>query len=568
MRRLCVAGFSIFFVWGTCYAQLKSSQEISGAERTRQLQEQEKELREKIEKKKGVPEVEGETLGQGVAAAGEEKVFVSSIRVTGVTFIPSDSVNSIVAAYQGKELTLADLQKVAGLITEAYRSRGYITSRAYLPPQKIENGVLEIRVIEGMTGDIEVRGNRYFKTGLLKKKIALKKGAPFDYEALRKGLVKINRHQDRFARAILAQGREPGTTDVVLEVKDRLPVHAGFDWDNFASRYIEKDRATFRLNHNNLLGLDDRLTFQYQLSQAGRYYLKAGRYLLPLNDTMQAGFYASHSRVKLGQDYEDLDARGKSSMYGVFFNASLLEKEKWSLAFNVGFDYKDITNYQQQVVSSRDRMRVARVGLESDASDDIGRTILTAETAFGIPDIMGGLAEQDPKASRSGSGGEFVKETINFLRLQQMPFASQLLWKNQLQLTPDILAAVEQFQLGGVSNVRGYPPAEAVGDRGFASTFEWAFPPYLVSKELKVPFSKATFYEAFRVVMFYDWGHTRLKRPAAGEEKHKTLRSAGTGLRFNLPEDFSLRFDLAWPLDNTPSDSDHLHPWLQISKDF
>jgi len=39
-------------------------------------------------------------------------------------------------------------------------------------------------------------------------------------------------------------------------------------------------------------------------------------------------------------------------------------------------------------------------------------------------------------------------------------------------------------------------------------------------------------------------------------------------VRFNLPEDFSVRLDLAWPLDKTPSDSDHLHTWIQVSLDF
>jgi hemolysin activation/secretion protein len=68
--------------------------------------------------------------------------------------------------------------------------------------------------------------------------------------------------------------------------------------------------------------------------------------------------------------------------------------------------------------------------------------------------------------------------------------------------------------------------------------------------------------------MFYDLGNSHLRRPGTGERKNTTLRSVGCGVRFNLPEDFSVRVDLGWPLDKTPSDSDHLHTWAMVSKNF
>ncbi len=99
-------------------------------------------------------------------------------------------------------------------------------------------------------------------------------------------------------------------------------------------------------------------------------------------------------------------------------------------------------------------------------------------------------------------------------------------------------------------------------------TWEWTIQPYFFPKDIKVPFSKAKFYNAFRIAMFYDWANARLKRPTATEEKNKTLSSAGCGVRFNLPEDFSVRVDFAWPLDNTPSDGDHMHTWASVTKNF
>jgi len=544
------------------------AEETSATERTRQLQEQEQALREKLEKKKEEPQVKEEIPSPPAGITSEEKVFVKEIRVTGATFVSQDEIKKIITPFLNKEQPFSQIQKAADLITDTYRKRGYITSRAYFPPQKIAEGILEIKVLEGMMGDIvEVKGNRYFKTKFLKSKIPLKKGDPFDYNLLRKGLSQINQQPDRFAKAVLMPGKEPQTTDMALEVKDRLPIHVAFDWDNFGSRYIGKSRYTFRFIDNNLLGFDDRLVFQYPMADAGRYYQKSAIYTIPIAQ-WQLGSYFTLSRVKLGQDYEDMDVRGKSRIYGIFASHPLITKDNFTLGFNVGFDYKDITNYQNQAVSSYDRVRITKTGFDIDATDNFGRTIVSNELDFGIPEIMGGLSDVDPRSSRSGAGGDFIKDTINVLRLHRMPFSSSLLWKNQFQYSPDILTSVEQFQIGGIGNVRGYPPAEVVGDRGLSTTAEWSFPPYIVPRDFKVPFSKAKFYDAFKTVIFYDWATTRLKRPSATEEKNKTLSSVGCGLRFNLPEDFSIRVDFGWPLDNTPSDGDHMHPWMQVSKTF
>ena len=90
-----------------------------------------------------------------------------------------------------------------------------------------------------------------------------------------------------------------------------------------------------------------------------------------------------------------------------------------------------------------------------------------------------------------------------------------------------------------------------------------------MAKDIKVPWSKAKLYDALRFAAFYDIGQSRLRNPQAGEEKHTTLRGYGVGLRFNLPEDLSLRVDLAWPLGGrNPSDDERFHPWFEFSKQF
>jgi len=553
------------------FSGLAGAQEVGKTQQSERQIEEEKLLRERIEKEKQPPQIEEQLPEVPLPVSRDEKAFIKKINVTRSTLITSQEIIEITAPFENKDLRLAEMQKVVDLITDAYRKKGYVTSRAYLPPQKIADGVLEIMAIEGITGDIEVRGNRFFRAKLIRNAIRMRKGELFDYNQLKRSLAKLNEHPDRKVKAVLVPGKQPGSTDIVLEVTDNLPLHLGISWDNYASRYVDKNRYTSTLSHNNVFGLDDILSLQYQASDGQDYQLISTRYLLPVTNKTKVGLSASQSELELGKEYEGLDARGKSRIYGIFATHELLNQDDLTVTLNTGFDYLDSFNFQAGSETSRDRLRVAKLGFDLDYSDSWqggGRTIFSPEFDLGLANVMAGLKAKDDHASRVGSGGKFLKFPASLLRLQKMPFSSMLLWKNQAQLSSYTLAASQQIQLGGISNVRGYPSGEFVGDQGLTSTLEWLIPPYLCPKDIKVPFSSAKFYDVFKIALFYDWGWVQLHHPQAGEGKNETLRSAGLGFRCNLPENFSIRVDLAWPLDKTPSDGDHFHPWLAISKNF
>ena len=78
----------------------------------------------------------------------------------------------------------------------------------------------------------------------------------------------------------------------------------------------------------------------------------------------------------------------------------------------------------------------------------------------------------------------------------------------------------------------------------------------------------ANVYDAPRLAVFYDWADAQLRAPAANEARSKSLSGVGCGVRVDLPEGFILRVDVAWSLDDKPSDNSHAHTWVKISKSF
>ncbi|MGE5308364.1 MAG: ShlB/FhaC/HecB family hemolysin secretion/activation protein, partial [Deltaproteobacteria bacterium] len=548
---------SLIFPLKTVFA----ANEAATQQRGQELQDQERQLRRKLQQVPAKPEIEKPAVEEQAVPQGGEKTLIQKIDVRGVSLLSKKEVDEIISPFINKELTMADMRKISDLITDKYRQKGYITSRAYLPPQKIADKTLQIDTIEGRMGTLDIRGNKYFKTAALRRKIGVQAGEPFNYNNLRADLSRINQLPDRHAKAVITPGKDPGTTDVVLNVEDRLPIHVGLNYDNFGSRYIDKNRYQGLVTDNNLLGFDDVLTLQYQQANADHYDLTSARYIVPLTEKTDIGFFAAQSKLSLAKQFEALNARGKSKFYSVYMNQNVINTENANFNLNLGFDYKDVFNFQLGQETSRDRMRVVKGGFDGGMTDRFGRSVITDSLDFGIPDFMAGLKDVDPRASRAFSGGEFWKNTLNILRLQTLPLDESLLLKAQAQNSPYTLTSTEQFQIGGIANVRGYPPAEVVGDSGYSFTAEWSVPPYGIPRDIRVPLSQGRLYDSLRFAAFYDWGNTHLRHPGAGEQKNDTLRGAGVGIRFGLPENFSIRADFAWALDRMPSDGHRFHPW-------
>jgi hemolysin activation/secretion protein len=84
--------------------------------------------------------------------------LVKAYKVTGTSVIAAAELESLVAPYVGREMDLTELEKVAGLVTAAFRDRGYSLARAY-PGQEIKDGIVEI-CFGRKIGEIIVRGTK------------------------------------------------------------------------------------------------------------------------------------------------------------------------------------------------------------------------------------------------------------------------------------------------------------------------------------------------------------------------------------------------------------------------
>ena len=68
---------------------------------------------------------------------------MKSFKLSGALHVNNQTLLAMLKPYEGKSHTFAELQKIASLITKAYREEGFFVARAYIPKQEMKDGILE-----------------------------------------------------------------------------------------------------------------------------------------------------------------------------------------------------------------------------------------------------------------------------------------------------------------------------------------------------------------------------------------------------------------------------------------
>lgn len=163
------------------------------------------------------------------------------------------------ASYENKKITLKDAAAAATAVEQEYRRRGYLTTLAYLPPQKIADGRLLIEITEGKMGVLHIEGNHYFSESRIRRRWKIPSGALLRGQDILRSLRGLNENPDRQARIVLRPGAERGLTDVYLKITDRAPYHFGAAVDNYGNRATGLYRPSFSFRHTDFIIPDSTL---------------------------------------------------------------------------------------------------------------------------------------------------------------------------------------------------------------------------------------------------------------------------------------------------------------------
>jgi hemolysin activation/secretion protein len=183
--------------------------------------------------------------------------------VWGNTLLPKDGIVETLAPYLGT-VDLETVKNARDALQMAYRDRGYATVAVTIPPQSVTNGVLRIDVIEGKVVEIKVVNNRYFSSNNIMRSLPGRfTDAVLDEKIFQTQVDWSNANPDRQIYPEVRKGPEPGTSALVLDIKDRLPLHGRAEINNASTPGSSDLRANVNVSYDNLWQREHSIGFQY-----------------------------------------------------------------------------------------------------------------------------------------------------------------------------------------------------------------------------------------------------------------------------------------------------------------
>lgn len=473
---------------------------------------------------------------------------LSDVQFFGNTIIPAAELKPIVQTLINHDITLADVQKTAEQVEQYYRKKGFVACYVYIPEQKIHDGILTINIVEGKLGKMNFSGNHWTSGKLLRRMFRTKDNEILTYDALRRDIIRINKHQDIQAKMILKPGEAPGTTDAQVQVKDSKPVHLSADLNNLGERNTGKYRWGTTLVDTNLLGDLDQLLLRYEAGKGAWAVLT--NYIVPINhDTgTRLGLGYSRTHVDVGGDFSSLNIQSNASTYSAFMLQPVIESEHFDATLKMGLDWKSIRSEVLSTESGHDELRILNTGINVEQQDKRGKTFANNEIGFGFSGFLGASSKVDSSATRTGTGGQFFAYRGNIVRYQRITDDIIVSLASTIQATSNRLAPSEQLNLGGAYTVRGYQQGEYLSDYGGHTNAEIFFPAYIFPLTWKLPFAKESLRKQVQFVGFTDFGYGWIHHPVLGEVKSRTMIGAGAGLRIHLYDKVYARFEWGSPI--------------------
>ena len=196
------------------------------------------------------------TVGRAV---DQLQFTLTDIKITGATAIPASRLRPLYANLLGKTVMLSDILKVADDIEQLYRDRGYILVRAYVPPQRVHDGVFTINVVEGKIAHVVVQGGSQATREQVKAYLdRTVDRTPLELTVMERSLLLANDLPGVTAHGVLKPSDDvAGASDVVIDI-NQPRFTGGLGVNNRGSRFSGFWTLTADAQINSLFG-DDQL---------------------------------------------------------------------------------------------------------------------------------------------------------------------------------------------------------------------------------------------------------------------------------------------------------------------
>lgn len=494
------------------------------------------------------------------------KFLLKGVNFTGNTIYSNDELNKYYADLIGKEVYIDQVLNATMEITKLYAKDGYITSQAYVPQQKVTNGIITIEIIESEIGNISVQGNKWARESYLRREVLssnkLKEGKIFNVANIKTSLDDLNKEDYIQGKIVIEEGDTPKKTDVTLQVKDRFPLEVTIGMDNDGRTVVGRERGYLQIKDKNVFGLGDEFYVGGLIGENSGGWFTG--YKIPVGKWgTKIGADYSFSSVNPGGPFREYDIDGKAHNVKVGIYQPIKKGDNYKIDADLSLNFlnaKTTSGLFDGAVLNDYQLRILRAGIDFQKDDSSGRWLSRAEASLGLKGL--GATPQEPYLPKTG----FQKYNLDVMRLQLLPKDMLLIARASGQYSPNKLYAIEQMQQGGQATVRGFEPALLLGDYGYFASLELRTP--VPGLKTILPDKYKHFSDKVRLGYFYDAGYIGNNRTGISRKMQENfIHSVGVGVNFYLMKNLTASLNLAYPIHEPHNDVSNCKLLFNVSTD-
>ena len=403
----------------------------------------------------------------------KENPVLKGIVIQGNQKVAKEKLLPLVTVKTGAVLNSKTVATNLRAIEEYYKGQGYILAKTgdvnFSP-----DGILIVKINEGIVEDIVVKGNTRTKTHVVTREMRTKKGQPFNTKDARRSMQKLyNLGFFEDVNLKLQPGKTPGGTVLEVTVVEQktgtFSIGGGYSASDGLIGIINVGDKNFRGTGDNV---NVHWEFGGKASSSGNYSVS---YQKPWIDSKQTSL--GFTVYNMVAQYNDYDANGD-------------DKATYNRRYR-GFDMtlgRPVNDYLSHFITLKNRwdeyVEWVSGQTYSDAyiKDNFGLTrSIILSRVFDSRD-----SNTNPSTgSRYSLSGEFAgfggdfnfnKYAAELRHYWKVGKSQVVAAKGMMGYGTGHIPYMQQFTAGGIDTLRGYRDDQFRGNRLFTTTFEYRFP--------------------------------------------------------------------------------------------
>ncbi len=480
------------------------------------------------------------------------RFILKDILIEGSTVYKKGDFFSLYKNLLNKEVSMGDVYRLAADFTAKYRNEGYILSKVTVPPQRIEKGLIRVKVVEGYISKINIKGDATDSDRLLKKfGKKIRRSRPLKATVLERYTLLANDLPGLRVKSVLSPSKKKkGASELTFLVKHQV-LEGSVGLDNRGSKFSGPMVGSLSVKENSALGLAESTeVLATSSTQTDEVIYAKVTHTEPLGfDGAKFQLSGSLSLSEPGHTLKEFEVKGKSKVVSALITHPWIRTREENLTSFFGFTALNSKTDVLGEQSSRDRLRSIYLRTGYDWVDSFGGVnLINFELRRGF-NLLDATKTGTADLTRSRGESDFSKISGGLTRLQYLAPRWMFFASSAWQYSFSHLLASEEFTVGGSVFGRGYDFSEISGDHGLSAKAELRFAQSLRMK----------YFRDLQYYVFLDYGSVWEKGPEAGTDAQQSIVTTGGGARYNLTQNLSGYFELAKPLAARVEAEDHKH---------